>query len=191
MKKAAKNIMKIILRFPFFLFSIIAWPIFYDFKYLAAPEFSSLISDGWYWVPRDILARFFQGKNFRTRWPVSPDCVCGNDISFCPDDVSIFQCKGGYFQTINGTITIGHGCKIADGVALITTNHDPQDVSNHLPGRDIVLGKECWLGRNVILLPGVILGDHVVVGAGSVVTKSFQEGNVIIAGNPARIIRSL
>ena len=44
---------------------------------------------------------------------------------------------------------------------------------------------------NSVILPGVTLGDHTVVGAGSVVTKSFEQGYCVIAGNPARIIREL
>ena len=44
---------------------------------------------------------------------------------------------------------------------------------------------------NTVILPGVSLGDHTIVGAGSVVTKSFQEGNCVIAGNPAKVIRYL
>lgn len=44
---------------------------------------------------------------------------------------------------------------------------------------------------NSTVLPGVVLGDHTVVGAGSVVTKSFPEGWQVIAGNPAKVIHKL
>lgn len=46
--------------------------------------------------------------------------------------------------------------------------------NQHQPGKDIVLGKNCWIGMNSTVLPGVVLGDHTVVGAGSVVTKSVS-----------------
>lgn len=186
-----KKIIKGIWSLPFFIFSILIWPIFYDWKYLRAPEFSSLIADGWFWVPRDIWARLTQRKNVRIRWPVSPECVCGQNIEFFPEDVGHFQNRGGYFQTIDGKITIGRGCKFANGVALITTNHDPYYVERHLPGKDIVIGEACWLGRNVTVLPGVVLGAHTVVGAGAVVTHSFPEGNVVLAGVPAKIIKNI
>ena len=44
---------------------------------------------------------------------------------------------------------------------------------------------------NSIILPGVKLGDKTIVGAGSIVTKSFEEGNCVIVGNPAKIIKKL
>ena len=60
-----------------------------------------------------------------------------------------------------------------------------------MPGKDIIIGKKCWIGMNSVILPGVVLGDHTIVGAGAVVTKSFVDGNCVIGGNPARIIRKL
>ena len=44
---------------------------------------------------------------------------------------------------------------------------------------------------NSVILPGIVLGNHTIVGAGSIVTKSFPEGNCVIAGNPAKKIRDL
>lgn len=52
----------------------------------------------------------------------------------------------------------------------------------------IIVGNKCFIGHSSILLPGIELADGIVVGAGSVVTKSFKEKNIIIAGNPAKII---
>ena len=57
-------------------------------------------------------------------------------------------------------------------------------------GKPITIGDNCWLGGHVTVLPGVTLGENVVVGAGSVVTKSFGD-NVVIVGNPARVIKTV
>ena len=54
--------------------------------------------------------------------------------------------------------------------------------------REVVIGDNCWLGGHSTICPGVKLGNNVIVAAGSVVTKSFGD-NVIIGGNPAKIIR--
>jgi len=50
------------------------------------------------------------------------------------------------------------------------------------------IGKKCFIGARSIILPGVTIGDHVIVGAGSVVTKDVKS-NCIVAGNPAKIIK--
>ena len=57
-----------------------------------------------------------------------------------------------------------------------------------LKKRPVVIGEGCFLGANSIILKGTTLGKNVVVGAGRVVSDTFQD-NVIIAGNPARIIK--
>ena len=56
--------------------------------------------------------------------------------------------------------------------------------------KPIKIGHNVWLGGGVIITSGVTLGNNVVVGAGSVVTKSFPD-NVVIAGNPARVIKKI
>ena len=55
----------------------------------------------------------------------------------------------------------------------------------------IHLCKGCSTGTGTIILPGVTIGEGAIVGAGSVVTKSFEEGRCVIAGNPARKIRDI
>lgn len=97
---------------------------------------------------------------------------------------------GCYIQAMNGII-IGHGCQFGPGVGLISANHDTADLSQHKGADPIRIGDRCWLGMNAIVLPGVELGPRTIVGAGSVVTRSFPQGNCTIAGNPARVVRDL
>lgn len=52
------------------------------------------------------------------------------------------------------------------------------------------IGRNCWLGAGVIIVPGVTIGDNVVVGAGSVVTKDIPS-NVVAVGNPCRVLREI
>lgn len=54
----------------------------------------------------------------------------------------------------------------------------------------IHIGKNCWLGAGVIVLPGVTIGDNTVIGAGSVVTKDIP-GGVVAVGNPCRVLREI
>jgi maltose O-acetyltransferase len=56
--------------------------------------------------------------------------------------------------------------------------------------KEVKIGSNVWIGGNSVILPGVTIGDGVTVGAGSVVTKDV-EPYVVVAGNPARVIRRL
>lgn len=96
---------------------------------------------------------------------------------------------GQYIQAING-IVIGHNVRLGPGIKLISANHNLCDYDVHDMAEPIEIGDNCWLGANAIILPGVRLGDHVVVAAGAVVTRSFGN-NCLVGGVPARVIRNL
>ncbi|MGM0539920.1 MAG: DapH/DapD/GlmU-related protein, partial [Thermodesulfobacteriota bacterium] len=67
-------------------------------------------------------------------------------------------------------------------------DHDLGRYDRYRCDESVVIGDNCWLATNVVILPGVRLGDHVVVAAGAVVTESFDEDDILLAGVPARIV---
>src|SRR5436190_3197221 len=90
-------------------------------------------------------------------------------------------------------ITIGDDVQIGPNVQLLTPTH-PLDAklrrAKWEAAQPIVIEENAWLGGGAIVLPGVTVGENAVVGAGAVVTKAVPP-NVVVAGNPARVIRSL
>lgn len=100
--------------------------------------------------------------------------------------------RGVRFLLRDANIEIGEHCMFSYGI--IVRNHDSHhildaktgDVTNH--PKDIIMGKEVWVGENATILKGVSIGNYSVVATGSVVTKSCGNG-VVIAGNPARIVK--
>ena len=93
-------------------------------------------------------------------------------------------------------ISIGKKCLISYGVSFLDHEHNLFDVSASpvdggiAKGKEIIIEDDCFIGAHSFILKGVHLGKHCVVGANSVVTKSFP-GYSVIAGNPAKLIRNL
>ena len=98
-----------------------------------------------------------------------------------------------------GGIIIEDKVLIGSGVHLYTNNHQFDNVNfpifdqGYPPAKEddsIILRRGCWIGANVIILPGVEVGENSVIGAGSVVTKTVP-AKAVVAGNPARLVREL
>lgn len=184
--------MKRILKKIYILLHKYSFGLFYNKKYLTGKYFDNSVI-GWQWLRHRFFSQKILGKNRHIPWPCSSSITISDykNIIFDNDDLNNFQGFGNYFQNFASTITIGKGSYIAMNVGLITANHSFEDLDRHQKGKPIVLGKGNWIGMNSVILPGVILGDNTIVGAGSVVTHSFPEGNCILAGVPARKIKNL
>lgn len=130
-------------------------------------------------------------------------------------DMFVFFWKGGVAHARRKGVTVGAGCRIyvrsfgsepflisvgdrvtiTSGVRLLThdgstwlvRDADGNRYQRYLP---IKIGDDVFIGINSIIMPGVTIGSRVVIGAGSVVTSDVSDG-VVVAGNPARVIRDL
>ncbi len=192
------------LKRPFLCFKLVFYYVFgniigriaYPSALFKSRHFSSIGSTrgiGWRWVTEAFFNQKVLGRNSHVPWPVANNVLVANpkDIIFHYDDLNNFMTGGNYFQALGATITIGKGTYIAPNVGLITANHNPENLNERVEGKPIVLGENCWVGMNAVVLPGIELGPHTIVGAGSVVTKSFSDGYCVIVGNPAKKIKDL
>lgn len=90
-------------------------------------------------------------------------------------------------------IYVGDGTMFGPNVVIATAGHPilpvlrEQAYQYNFP---IHIGKNCWLGAGVIVVPGVTIGDNTVIGAGSIVTKDIPS-NVVAVGNPCKILREI
>lgn len=104
-------------------------------------------------------------------------------------------------------LVIGAFCQIAQGVQFITStaNHPMGGLSTYPfavlnlprmghymtqldPAKNTIIGNDCWIGREAMIMPGATLGNGVIVGSGAVVTGNIPD-YAVVAGNPAKIIR--
>lgn len=176
----------------FISISKLVMPLFYNKRYLVGRWFDTS-SKGWRWCWKSLFMQKIIGYNRHIPFPVSHRNNIGNakNLIFDPNDMNNFQNFGCYIQNFDAKITIGKGTYIAPNTGIITQNHDIEDLTKHVPGKDVIIGRNCWIGMNSMILPGITLGDNTIVGAGSVVTKSFEEGNCVLVGNPAKVLRKL
>jgi maltose O-acetyltransferase len=127
------------------------------------------------------------GKNF---W-IEPPFYCdyGSNIQVGDDVFFNFNCV----VLDVGKVTLGDRVLIGPNVQLYAATH-PIEAKPRGEfwefGKAITIGNDVWIGGSSVICPGVNIGDSVVIGAGSVVTKSFPK-EIVVAGNPAKIIRYL
>lgn len=134
-----------------------------------------------------IKYRYFN-KNSKIYWPVHKNSTVVGNIKIGVNS-SVGATPGCYIQG-KGSIEIGNYTIIAPNVGIISANHNLYNYSLH-DKSEVKIGDYCWIGMNSVILPGVELGNHIIVAAGSVVTKDFKEGYCVIGGTPAKVIKRL
>ena len=123
---------------------------------------------------------------------------CGKDVNveknaFFSSKVSIGDHSGiGVRASIGGTCIIGKDVMMGPDCIIYTRNHKfddcslPMRLQGHQEEKPVIIGDDVWIGGRVIILPGVKIGSHSIIGAGSVVTKDVPD-YAIVAGNPAMV----
>ena len=90
-------------------------------------------------------------------------------------------------------VTIGDDCFIGPNVNIYTACHSTNPVERNTRrewAEPVTIGNNVWIGGNVTILPGVTIGDNCTIGAGSVVTHDIPD-DVVVAGNPAKLIKTI
>lgn len=110
------------------------------------------------------------------------------------ESVYFYDLKSTVFGSEPWMITIGNNVHITTGCQFITHDGGTLILRDKVPDLElsapIIIGDNVYIGVNVVILPGVTIGNNVIIGACSVVTKDIQS-NSVAAGNPAKIIKSL
>ncbi|MCB9299031.1 MAG: acyltransferase [Lewinellaceae bacterium] len=171
---------KLLYRFDAILFGwLVNWlyPAYFRPKYFYFPNFLLLLRYG-------IAQKIFR-INGQVKWPVHftsqvihPGHI-SKGIMVDPGDA-----PGCYINAKNGII-FGSNIEIGPGVKMLSSNHDPNDYSKATKDPPIEIGDHVWIGANTVILPGVKIGTNVIIGAGAVVSKNIPP-NTVAVGNPCQ-----
>ncbi len=125
---------------------------------------------------------------------------CGKNVNIergaiFSKDLSIGDKSGiGIDAKLYGEVIIGNNVMMGPDCVIYTRNHAFSDVDKPMnqqgfaASKPVCIGDDVWIGGQVIILPGVHVGSHAVIGAGSVVTKDVPE-YAIVGGNPAKVLK--
>jgi acetyltransferase-like isoleucine patch superfamily enzyme len=147
------------------------------------------------WVLNTIVQRVFRidgdcryGKHFTSRVLHSRGLEIEHECDFVRKSLAV---SGGCYISAADGLWIGEGTIWSANVAIVSQTHATDDFRDAPATAGIRIGRACWIGFGAVILPGVVLGDHTIVGANSVVTRSFADGHVVIAGAPAIVVKTL
>ena len=138
-------------------------------------------------------------RRFRKKYQIHPSVKFNGENIYFYEGGQIIIKENTYIgrhttiQSCTGSkVTIGKNCAISHFVKIYTESPQADQIFDNnnrtLRSGDVKIGDGCWIGTNVFIREGVTLGNNVVVGANSVVTKDLPE-NSICAGSPAKVIR--
>lgn len=137
------------------------------------------------WVGRGILD--YVGSNVNIE--KGADFGTGRGILIGNNSNLGINCK------VRGPLEIGEDVMMGPNCIIITSSHAHSDVSIHMiyqgdtAPQKVTIEDDCWIGFNVIILPGVTIGKGSIIGAGAVVTKSIPPYSIAV-GVPARVVKS-
>lgn len=125
---------------------------------------------------------------------------CGKNVNFehgarFDSDISIGDNSGiGINCLVTGSAVIGNNVMMGPECILYSRNHAhgsitvPMNIQGFEQEKPVRIGDDVWLGARAMILPGVTVGSHCIIGAGAVVTKDVPD-YAVVGGNPARILR--
>jgi acetyltransferase-like isoleucine patch superfamily enzyme len=130
------------------------------------------------------------GINRSVPWPVHyTSYVKGHENIHSKTEI-VGEAIKNYIDGRNGII-LEENVWLGPNISIISQNHNENNYKEYTKAKPIIIHKNSLLLANCVILPEVELGEHTIVAAGAVVTKSFLEGNQIIGGVPAKVIRKL
>ena len=156
------------------------WP-----DYYAAGNSHTARTVGTAWIQQKVFRR-----NAHVPWPVHPTTVVRAPERILRGTRTPGLAVGCYIDGRNG-IEIGPNVWIGPYARLISMNHSTDDYTKYEICEPIRIERDCWIAAGATILPGVHIGRHTVVAAGAVVTRSFPEGDQVLVGIPARVLKRL